>query len=99
MLTRSPGFGLTLVAESTTSMTHAAESSTYSMRQSTVTSTKTHDKETSGSRKRKKAAMEEDKEKGQSGSVVAQESQRVVPEDIGTQTASLLLEEIIKVSL
>lgn len=72
---KSPGFGLTLVAESTTGVMHAAESSTYS-----CTATPTS------------AAM-----RGRVGGVTGAGEQPVIlPENVGKEVASLLLEEIVK---
>lgn len=74
LLSRSPGFGLTLVAESTTGVMHGAESSTYSW--TTPNSVATRGAEDRGQ-------MEEP----------------ILPEDVGKRTASLLLEEIVKVAI
>ena len=76
---RSPGFGLTLVAESNTGVMHAAESSTYSQ----TTPTSTTSTQLPGSAPEGKGG------RGSEGPVL--------PEDIGKNTASLLLAEITKV--
>ena len=75
---RHPGFGLTLVSESTTGTTHAAESSSYSCVHTTTPIP---------------VAPGSTTEKGGSG----EEKHQVLPEAIGTQVASLLMEEIVKV--
>ena len=74
---RSPGFGLTLVAESTSGVMHAAETSSYS--------TASHSHTSKGSRPL--------------GSSRDREEPVILPEDIGTNTASLLLQEIVQVCL
>lgn len=81
---RSPGFGLTLVSESTTGLTRAAEASTYSLSH-TSTPSQGHGRATGG------------REGGEAGGEM-QENQHVLPEDVGTRTASLLMEEIVKAS-
>ena len=72
---RSPGFGLTLVAESTTGVMHAAESSTYSH-----------------------AAMPTSVTAERVGGARGHpEEGNVLPEDVGENTASQLIQEIVKV--
>ena len=73
---RSPGFGLTLVSESTTGVMHAAESSSSHSRSH-------HHGGASG---------------GGASGVEEAESGPVLPEEIGKQTASQLIEEIVRVS-
>ena len=75
-----------LVSETTSGTTHAAEASTYSTIHSSTPS-QAHSSATSGGGRGEFGGGESQK----------QENQRILPEDIGTQTASLLLEEIVKV--
>lgn len=74
LICRSPGFGLILVAETTTGVMHAAESSTYSHATSTAA-----------------------RLPGGAGRGEGQSEEPILPEDIGKNTASLLIEEIVKV--
>ena len=75
---RSPGFGLTLVAESTMGVMHAAESSTYSSH-------------AAGAANRGREA------KSGGGSGGGGDETVVLPEDVGKNTASMLIQEIVKV--
>ena len=68
-LSRSPGYGLTLVSESTTGVTHASERSSHSSPASSSCV-------------------------GTEGS-----ASPVLPEDIGCEAASQLLQEIVHVSV
>ena len=69
LLSRSPGYGLTLVSESTTGVTHASERSSHSSPASSSCV-------------------------GTEGS-----ASLVLPEDIGHEAASQLLQEIVHVSV
>lgn len=72
---------MTLVAESTTGVMHAAESSTYS-HAATPTSAATALPGRMG---------------GATGNGGKTEKEAILPEDVGKNTASLLIQEIIKV--
>lgn len=73
-LTRSPGYGLTLVSESTTGVTHASESSSLSH-----------------SRPLPPSPVPVDRVSGEGCAPM-------LPEDIGQETASQLVQEIVRVS-
>lgn len=80
---RSPGYGLTLVAETTTGVMHAAESSTYSHTATPISEA---------------PALPGRATLTSSGRRWEAEEGVILPEDVGRETASLLIQEIVKVS-